>query len=150
MTRDAQGKGPKSTGPWAQLQSMGCILKQERKQGCPDTGTAWPDCHHRSKSSRGSFNSQSSVPRPFPGKEIEDLRRSNTCLRSSGWMVSIPGFRPRAPFATHTTVLRAFTALPKYSKNATEALLDESAQTSGPALGPGRVFTGLSPSFCLL
>lgn len=81
-------------------------------------GAAGPYEHFRGNS--GSTWQFLFIPAPpppnthtlFPDEETEDSSWAISCLRSSDWMMSIPGFCPRAP------ILKALTTLPKYPTDA--------------------------------
>lgn len=98
MPRELQGALlflPKRRG---MLWAKECRLHPEADERdylrCTDTGAAGPERHFRENSGRSFYSSH--CPQ-FPDEETADWSWAITCLRSSGWMVSIPGFCPRAP-----------------------------------------------------
>lgn len=84
------GKDAASAGPWEPRGELGLHPEEKRLLNM---------CRHsmarlafqRENSGSSLHSSQCSQ---FPDEETEDLSRAVPCLRSSGWMVSTPGFHP--------------------------------------------------------
>lgn len=127
-------KGAEPTGPRAWPGSRSCILKPRREQGYPDTGVTGPTGISEQNSS--SFDSHPSAPSFQVKKLTAHIGPALACGPVATWCPSLsstPG-----PLSSHPArVPRRLTALPKYSTDTTEALLDGSAQTAVQLWGLG-------------